>query len=163
MEIQMKEIEIDGTKLRVYDDGNIERFHKQQKKWVIFSSKVKKTYWRIMFCNNYKTTSYLLHRIIAYAFINFDLDCELQIDHIDRNIHNNKLVNLRVVTNQQNQFNRDVKGFQLYNYVKQDGTITHSYQTQLRINDKLITKRYSTEEDAKQGYLELKKKYHIIV
>ena len=162
MEIQMKEIEIDETKLRVYDDGTIERFYKQQKKWIIFSSKVK-TYWRMMFCNNYKQTMYLVHRIIAHAFINFDLDSKLQIDHIDRNIHNNKLVNLRVVTNQQNQFNRDNIGFQLYNYVKQDGTITYSYQSQLRINGKLITKRYSTEEDAKQGYLELKEKYHIIV
>ena len=76
------------------------------------------------------------------------------IDHIDRDITNNKLSNLRNVTLQKNQFNRDGKG---YRYHK------GSYNAYIGVDSKTIHLGcFKTEDEAKQAYLDAKIKYHII-
>ena len=56
--------------------------------------------------------TYLHHRIIGYAFLGLDIDNVFTcIDHIDRNRINNNWLNLRLVTKQQNAFNRNAKGY----------------------------------------------------
>jgi hypothetical protein len=80
-----------------------------------------------------------------------------QIDHIDGNRSNNKIDNLRDVTNQQNQWNQTkAKGFiwnkqrkKFQSYIRIEGKLTH-----LGLFDK--------EQDARNAYLEAKAKYHII-
>jgi len=61
-------------------------------------------------CDKYKQVyiknkSYKLHRIIFAMHNNYISD---QIDHIDGNPHNNRIENVRAVTNSQNQLNRKI-------------------------------------------------------
>ena len=99
-----KLIQIDGVDLICYDNGDIWRWNLKQKKWTKLVSK-SKDYWQICITNNKKEKQYFNHRIIAHAFLGLDLNSKLVVDHINHNIHNNSIDNLRVVTNQQNQFN----------------------------------------------------------
>lgn len=45
---------------------------------------------------------YMVHRLIASAFLGFDLDSVLEINHIDGNKKNNSLENLEIVSHRQN-------------------------------------------------------------
>ena len=144
-------IQIDGCDLICYDDGTIWRW--SYNTWVKFVSK-KEYYWQIKINKKY----YRLHRIIAHAFLGFDLQSELVIDHKDRNIHNNSISNLRPVTHQQNQFNRDAKGYR--KRTLKDGAVR--WETYLQINGKNISKTFKTEDEARKYYLELKRIHHIL-
>ena len=80
-----------------------------------------------------------------------------QIDHIDHNTLNNAFENLRVVTNQVNQFNNHVaKG---YSWNKRLG----KWEAYIRVNRKRKHLGYfDTEEAARAAYLAAKAKYHVI-
>lgn len=80
-----------------------------------------------------------------------------QIDHKDGNRLNNKIDNLREVTNQQNQQNQTkAKG---YCFDK----ITNKFRSIIGVDGKLIhLGRFNTEQEAHQAYLDAKKIYHII-
>ena len=102
-----------------------------------------------------------LHRVIYYAHNKgwdiHDISKDNKIDHIDGNIANNNISNLRVVTSQQNMFNRHTaKGYsqsKLYN----------NWRAQIMLNKKNIHLGcFDTEEEARNAYLEGKKKYHIM-
>lgn len=100
--------------------------------------------------------NYKLHRVIAYLFLGLDIENKnKQIDHINGNRSDNRLENLRIVNNQQNQFNRkNTKG-----YTKNG----NKFISKIKINRKEIyLGTYITEEEAKQAYLEAKEKYHNI-
>tara|TARA_R110002012_G_scaffold93196_2_gene226089 strand:+ start:912 stop:1379 length:468 start_codon:yes stop_codon:yes gene_type:complete len=100
------------------------------------------------------------HRLI-YKLHNPEWDIEDNsktnvIDHIDNNRINNNIENLRVVTMSQNQWNRKAKGY----YWNKKGKF---WQAQIGLNGKrrgLGT--FKTEEEARQCYLDAKKKYHTI-
>jgi len=99
------------------------------------------------------------HRVVYYAYNqSWDIHHEPLknvIDHEDHDKHNNHISNLRVgdaSLNQQNQQN--VKGYSWYK-------ISKKYRAQIRINGKQIhLGLYEKEEDARNAYLEGKKKYH---
>lgn len=153
-----KLIHIDGCDLICYDNGDIWRQNKNYKEvWTKFVSK-SKDYWQIKINGK----RYNINRIIANAFLGFDLDSELVVDHINHDIHNNSVENLRCITNQQNQFNTNAKGYCKRSYIKKDGTEVEYWRICLKINGKQITKCVATEELARQGYLELKAVHHII-
>jgi hypothetical protein len=98
---------------------------------------------------------YSIHRIFAHVFGILDLHSELQIDHIDRNPLNNCIFNLRAVTNQQNQFNKDAKG---YCWNKNNS----KWQSYIYLNHAPIHLGFfEKEEDARQAYLDAKKIYHV--
>ena len=79
------------------------------------------------------------------------------IDHINGDKLDNRIVNLREVTRQENHFNRTtVKG---YSYHK----AKNKYQARIMLNGKHIFLGYfETPEEARACYLENKKKYHKI-
>jgi len=80
-----------------------------------------------------------------------------QIDHIDGNRLNNNIDNLRIVSNQQNQWNHTkAKGYSR-DKVKQ------KWRSHINVNSKKIHLGYYTEEEeARQAYLDAKLKFHII-
>jgi hypothetical protein len=102
---------------------------------------------------------YMIHRINYYAW-NQDWDITFRqnnmIDHIDRNPSNNHISNLRIVTNQQNQYNTNPKGI----YFRKDRNVW--YSTLLVKGKKIFVGYFKKEEDARKAYLEAKKIYHII-
>lgn len=78
-----------------------------------------------------------------------------QIDHIDGVRSNNKIENLRDVTNQQNQWNRiTAKGY---------CRTRNKFHAQININRKVKFLGYfHTEQEARNAYLKAKETYHII-
>lgn len=98
---------------------------------------------------------YSEHRIIwIYHFGNIPKG--LEIDHINRIKDDNRIENLRLVTHQENTFNKISNGY-YWNLSKQ------KWHACIRINNKLITLGFfNKEEEARSAYLEAKKKYHII-
>jgi hypothetical protein len=99
------------------------------------------------------------HRLVYFAHNQnwniFDSSMDNMIDHINHNPSDNRIKNLRVVTHQQNNFNRsDVKGY-------------HRCHTKWRATiyvdgKRICLGRFKTEEEARNAYLKAKAKYHII-
>ena len=62
--------------------------------------------------------------------------------------------NLRIVSNQENMFNKNFKGYRKYG---------KKYQSRIGINNnRIYLGTFNTEEEARNAYLEAKEKYHII-
>ena len=80
-----------------------------------------------------------------------------ELDHINGVRDDNRIINLRSVTRQQNQWNRKTdKG---YYFNKREG----KFRAKIYLDWKEINLGYfNTEEEAKQAYLNAKEKYHII-
>ena len=100
------------------------------------------------------TTMVYAHHFAWYmVYGNVDFD---ELDHKDINPSNNKIDNLRIVTSQQNKFNRNSKG---YCWDKS----RNKWYSSIHLNKKKIfLGRFNTEEEARNAYLQAKKKYHII-
>ncbi len=99
------------------------------------------------------------HRIIAYTYLGLDLDnSKQQVDHQDGNTLNNSLDNLRVVTHQQNQWNRTTaKGYYFHKP-------SQKWLAKIRLNNKNIyLGLYETESEARVSYLTAKLIYHKII
>ena len=82
---------------------------------------------------------------------------DMQVDHINGNKLDNRRCNLRIVTQQQNQFNRTrAKGYCWHKRI-------NKWQAKICINYKYIHLGYfDTEEQARLAYLQAKEKYHVI-
>jgi len=78
------------------------------------------------------------------------------IDHINTNSLDNRIENLRVLTHQQNQFNRNAKGYCWMERLKK-------YQSQICIDGKIkYLGLFHNEEDAHIAYLNAKEIHHKI-
>ena len=107
-----------------------------------------------------KPKQYLLHRVNYYAHNQtwniHDSSPSNQVDHEDINNLNNNIENLRVVTHQENHFNRKCKGY-CWNKSRQ------KWRAQICVNGKKKhLGLFVLEEEAHQAYLEAKKILHII-
>ena len=105
-----------------------------------------------------KGKRYIEHRVI-YLLHNPDWDINdgtQQIDHINRVRDDNRIENLRLVTNQENAFNRNARGYTWYKPYQK-------WHSQIEING---TKKhlgfFDYKTDARLAYLEAKKEHHII-
>jgi hypothetical protein len=152
------EIELNGARLKVYEDGTIET--KQLTKHGTWTKNWKKVKGAIT--NKYKRHSinskrYMTARIIGYAYLGLDInDTTQEIDHIDRNSLNNNLSNLRIVTREKNMWNRNPKGYSFHKFSKK-------WFACINVNhNRIDLGYYDTEEEARQAYLEAKIKYHIL-
>jgi len=156
------ECELDGRLLK-YEDRKLyvwrEKWRKQKLKnpyWFELKGTINKdTGYRQVKINN---KNYPYHRVV-YFIHNPEWDIhnsstDNSIDHIDRDRLNNNIENLRVVTHQQNHWNRDGKG---YYFHKANG----KYMAQINVDGKQKYLGYFvTEDDARNAYLIAKEKYH---
>ena len=100
------------------------------------------------------------HRVI-YKLHNHDWDItnfslNNHIDHIDRDTSNNSINNLRVVSQKQNNFNKNGKGYYWHNN-------SNKWLAKIGIDGKSQYIGYfDVEQDARNAYLAAKKLYHII-
>jgi hypothetical protein len=103
-----------------------------------------------------KRTTIYLHRVV-YELAHGTIPAGLHIDHIDGNKSNNLLSNLRLVTHQENHFNRTkAKG---YYWFKRD----KKWMAYIGLNGKnKHIGYYDTEQEAHQAYLNAKQEMHII-
>ena len=104
--------------------------------------------------------SFSQHRLVYFAHNQhwdiFDTSKDNIIDHKNRDKTNNTIKNLRVLTNQQNQWNRSAKGYYFEKHA-------NKWRAQIMLNGRKIYLGYFTEEeDAHNAYLKAKAKYHII-
>ena len=106
-------------------------------------------------CITINRKKYKEHCLIwIYHFGN--ISKEFEIDHINRTPSDNRIQNLRLVTRQENRFNSSAKGYYWHKKAKK-------WHAQIKLNGKIIYLGcFNNEEDARNIYLEAKKKYHII-
>jgi hypothetical protein len=98
---------------------------------------------------------YRAHRLI-WLYHKGSVDVALQIDHINRKRSDNRIDNLRLTSQNENQWNRDAKGFAWHK-------ASNKYQAYIQYYGKLkYLGRYETEREARSVYLKAKEKYHTI-
>jgi hypothetical protein len=117
-------------------------------------SKSTQGYINILIYFDKKNYSLLGHQFAYYHKYKKVVDC---IDHINGIKDDNRICNLRSVTQQQNQHNRKTnKG---YCFCKK----SNKYKTTIKLNYKTIhIGCFNTEQEARNAYLEAKEKYHLI-
>ena len=151
---EYKIIDLNGVKLLVFKSGTIYRWF-CNKYWKLVRNTINHScgYNRILINSNMISR----HRIMCFTFKNLDINNKArQIDHIDGNRINNKLDNLRIVSNQENCMNQTrAKGYTYNKNIKK-------WQAYIRFNKLIHLGLFKTEEDAHNAYLNAKKKYHVI-
>ena len=101
-------------------------------------------------------SNYVAHRIV-YLLHYPDMDQSLQIDHINGDKEDNRIENLRAVTNQQNHFN-ETKALGFCWVAEQS-----KFRARIHVDYKSIHLGcYDTILEARASYLRAKKKYHVI-
>ena len=92
-----------------------------------------------------------------FAWYYIHKECVNEIDHINGVRTDNRISNLRVVTRQQNQWNRKTaKGYSWFKAL-------NKWRADICINSKLIyLGLFNTEQEARNAYLAAKEIYHKI-
>jgi hypothetical protein len=145
-------VTVNSQVLMVYRCGDVFRLMKNGD-WRLVKNTAYSQGYNQVGCNG---KLYLRHRIIAYAYLNLDIDnTSKPIDHINGNKLCNSVNNLRIVTTEENQHNRlNTKG---YSWDKSKS----KWKPQIMVNKKRIhIGNYDTEEEARAAYLAAKLIYH---
>ena len=105
---------------------------------------------------SFRGKHYTVHRVV-YEMHYGKIPEGMQIDHVNGLRTDNRIENLRLVTNQENCFNNTkAKG---YYFDKSRG----KYLAQIRLDGKTKSiGRFDTEEEARKAYLSAKNKTHVI-
>ena len=116
--------------------------------------KITKGYLILCFKHNSKMFYLYSHQFAWYCV---NKECIEQIDHINGIRTDNRISNLRNVTNQENKWNRNfAKG---YHYNKN----ANKFQAEIVLDyKKIYLGLFNTEEDARAAYIKAKEQYHII-
>ena len=153
----MRLITLNDVKLLVYRNGMILRYSEMNRYQLIKGwSEVKGNINNVGYVRiRLNGKSCKKHRIVGYAFLGLDINnSKQQIDHIDRNKLNNNMNNLRIVSHQENQFNKVSNGYTIRG---------NKYQVRIKLNhQETHIGTFDTKEEAHQAYLQAKEKYHII-
>jgi hypothetical protein len=99
--------------------------------------------------------NYAVHRVI-WTLLNGEIKDDLQIDHINGKRDDNRIENLRLVTNQENQYNRDPKGHYWVEARKRWVSIIQSKGKQKTLG------YFKNKIDARKSYLKAKSELHIV-
>lgn len=144
----MKKIKLTQDKYAIVDDWNYEWLN--QWKWYALKNRNTCYAVRASYANG-KQQTISMHRVI----LGLKPGDGKITDHINRNGLDNRELNLRIVTNQQNHFNqKNTKG---YSWNKKD----KKWEAYIGINGKNIyLGSFDDEKDACKAYLEAKMKYH---
>jgi hypothetical protein len=104
--------------------------------------------------NNQNFSGQLFGHHFAW-FMTYDNVDFIELDHKNRIKNDNRIVNLRISNRVQQAENRNSKGYYWKPKLKK-------WQSLIRINGKLTHLGvFDTEEEARNTYIEAKKKYHI--
>ena len=143
----------------IYPDGRVytkyyNRFLKPQL-W-IHPKRPDNKYYNIRLQKNGKQKQFRLHRLLVQHFKQDEWNPDLEVDHINRNSLDNRLENLRCVTQSVNQQNTGIQktntsGIKNISYCKQKKT----WRYKKLINGKIIYKTFKTKESA----IEFKEEY----
>ena len=119
---------------------------------------IKGGYHRIQLLNKGQK-KFLIHRLV-YQHFGKNWNSELTVDHIDGNVNNNHISNLRMATQQEQNFNTKVyKSNKLG--VRGVGKVGNRYRATIRINDKPFNIGYfKTIEEASEAYQIKAKELH---
>jgi hypothetical protein len=143
-----------------YENDKLYMYHKRNKKWNCCSDNkidVKARYIRVR-VNNKRIP---LHRLVyKYHNPNWNIDdvsTNNIIDHIDRNVLNNSISNLRLVNVLQNNNNKiGVRGWVYEPKCKNNPYISVIYHNK----KKIVLGYYKTPEEAHNKYLEAKNMFN---
>lgn len=160
----MGEIIINNRRLKLVNDDEIWCFTKigrsKTYKWVRQWGSYNGGGYKILKINK---KAYYYHRVLYKLHNpewNFnDTSKNNVIDHIDNNTNNNKIENLRVVTQQQNIFNiNTARGYYWHTQKRKWRVVlvVDGERKELGFFDE------DKEHEARRTYLEAKKKYHVI-
>ena len=145
--------------IRCHRDGRVEKYYKRscrygRKGWNVVPNTANHDGYNHIDVNGKKVKR---HRMIAFCFHGLDIDDPTEkVDHINRDTIGNSADNLRVVTQQQNNFNRGAKG---YSWDKN----RDKWEAYIHIDGKKIRLGlFDEEQDARQAYLDAKEIYHVI-
>ncbi len=147
----MKRVKLTQGQYALVDNDKYEWL--QQWIWCAIWNKYTKSFYAVRTGkkkNGKRHTIYMAREILGLKYGD-----KRQTDHINHNTLNNKILNLRIVTQQQNQWNhkRYIKG---YCWDKRSG----KYRAILRLNNKCLHLGYfPTSQEAHNTYLEAKSHY----
>lgn len=149
-------IELNRRKLIVNKNGKIYGLTAGGDMRLIRNVASNKHGYNIIECNGKK---YARHRVMSYSYLELNLDnSKIQVDHIDGNRLNNALSNLRLVTHQQNQWNR-TKALGYYFHKP-----NQNWCSKIRLNGKDIhLGSFPTEKQARDAYITSKLIHHRII
>jgi hypothetical protein len=148
-----KKISINKIPDGVLIDEDDRDFLEKVGKWYVSDKGYVRKTFRI---KNEKDKSVFMHRYIWQNAFG-EIQNKMQIDHINGNRLDNRKDNLRLVTNQENQWNQTkARGYHWHPAAKK-------WLAQIGFNDQIIDIGFfDKEEDARNAYLEAKKIYHVI-
>lgn len=151
--IRVKRISLTQGQFAIVDAKNYECLN--QWKWCAWWNKFTKSFYAIRNGKNKEGKQYPIY--MAREILELRKGDKRQSDHENHNTLDNRELNLRIVTCQQNSFNhKNPKG---YYWSK----ARRKYYAQITLNGKAMHLGYfGTAKEAHNAYLEAKKKYHKI-
>ena len=148
-----KRIKLTQNQFAIVDDKNYEWL--SQWKWYAWWSKDTQSFYAVRHSKSVNGKRYLIY--MHREILGLKRGDKKQADHIDHNTFDNRESNLRIVTRQQNHFNR--KNSKGYYWNK----TARKYMAQICVDGKNIYLGYFlTPKEAHNAYLEAKRKYHKI-
>lgn len=149
----MKRIKITQGQFAIVDNKNYEWLN--QWKWNAHWYKHTQSYYAVRNSKYVDGKRYLIY--MHREILDLKKGDKKQADHINHNTLDNRNLNLRIVTHQQNHWNqRNTKGYYWCKRWKK-------YVARIKLNGRdMYLGGFDAPEEARKAYLEAKERYHVI-